>query len=85
MSVALWIKPRLFNNERQQILGVISKHGGVTYYLEISEKREFNAFISTVSNDGQEKYGNAFSRDVFNKLKSKSLNRWILYRVIITR
>ena len=77
MSVALWIKPRLLNNERQQILGVLSKHGGVTYYLEISEKSEFNAFISTVSNDGQEKYGNAFSRDVFNKLKSKSLNRWI--------
>ena len=39
MSVALWIKPRLLNNERQQILGVLSKHGGVTYYLEISEKK----------------------------------------------
>ena len=72
-----FLKPRLLNNERQQILGVLSKHGGVTYYLEISEKSEFNAFISTVSNDGQEKYGNAFSRDVFNKLNSKSLNRWI--------
>ena len=77
MSVATWIKPRALSKQRQSVLTVNSVHGGHTYYLEISENKEINAFIATVSTDGNNKYGSAFTRDTNHKLRSSAQDTWI--------
>jgi len=77
MSVATWVKPRTLNKTRQTILSVNSIHGGNTYYLEISENNEFNAFISTVSVDGTKKYGNAYAKGLHHRLKLSAQDTWI--------